>query len=182
MNNSVDYEYWHDFLYREGAVCAPSQLHGVICASVTTGDANWARSALEVLDIPGEDASTALHTAIEALREIVAKTLADDNYGLALLLPDDALSIAQRGDALAEWCQGYLYGMGQCGQSPAQPLGDEGKEALEDIARIAELDTDLEDSDANDSDYVQLVEFVRIAVISIFNSLNPDSVKSATRH
>jgi uncharacterized protein YgfB (UPF0149 family) len=56
-------------------------------------------------------------------------------------------------------------------------VSEEGKEALQDISAIAQISTDLDsDEEAEEDgekDYLELVEYVRIAVQLIFSDLDP---------
>ena len=182
MNDAIDYEFWSDFLFREGAVCSPSELHGVLCAVNCVRNEQWLDTALRVLDVPLDDLSPALQTAMEALNEIVAKTLKDDHYGLQLILPDDALPAKARSAALADWCHGFLHGFGSLGEVTAKRLDEDGAEALRDLAKITELDSHIEDDESNESDLYELQEYVRIVVISLYTQLNPSASGGVQLH
>ena len=56
-------------------------------------------------------------------------------------------------------------------------ISEDGKEALQDIAAIGQistdLDTDQEAEEDGEKDYLELVEYVRIAVQLIFSDLDP---------
>ena len=56
-------------------------------------------------------------------------------------------------------------------------ISEDGKEALRDIAAIGQISTDLDaDEDAEEDgekDYLELVEYIRIAVQLIFSDLDP---------
>lgn len=173
MTQAVDYEYWNDFLFREGAVCSPAELHGVLCATQCVKNDAWFEIVLNVLDVPTEQASPALRAALEALEEIVGNVFQDQNYSFKLTLPDDALPIKDRLQALVDWCQGFLHGFGNLGELTAKRLDEEGREALTDLAKIAELDTQTEDSEENEAHYYELVEYVRVVVITLYNQFNP---------
>ena len=45
-----------------------------------------------------------------ALFDDAVKQLADPELGFQLLLPDETTSLHDRTEALANWCEGYLYG------------------------------------------------------------------------
>jgi len=60
-------------------------------------------------------------------------------------------------------------------------VSEDGKEALQDIAAIGQISTDLDSDEAEaeaeaedgEKDYLELVEYVRIAVQLIFSDLDP---------
>jgi len=51
-----------------------------------------------------------------------------------------------------------------------QIVGDT-KEILQDLARVAQAETDMDESDANEADYVELYEFVRVAGLLLFTDV-----------
>lgn len=182
MMQAVDYEYWNDFLFREGAICSPAELHGVLCAGHCVNSQNWFEMVLTVLDVERAQASPALTAALEALHEIVAKTLRDESFGLKLMLPDDALPIRDRLQALSDWCHGFLHGFGELSEARRGELDEEGREALQDLAKIAELDAQVDASEENETYYSELVEYIRVVTLTLFSGLNKPSPSEQVVH
>ncbi len=97
------------------------------------------------------------------------------------LLPDDDASLTLRTDALAQWAQGFLYGLatGDIGRNPALP--GTVKEILGDFAEIsrATLSTDVDSADegvgdeADEEAYVELHEFMRAGAQLVYDELLP---------
>jgi uncharacterized protein YgfB (UPF0149 family) len=60
---------------------------------------------------------------------------------------------------------------------PEFEISEDGKEALQDIAAIGQISTDLdsdqETEEEGEKDYLELVEYVRVAVQLIFSDLDP---------
>jgi len=56
-------------------------------------------------------------------------------------------------------------------------ISEDGKEALQDIAAIGQISTDFdgdeESEEEGEKDYLELVEYVRVAVQLIFSDLDP---------
>jgi hypothetical protein len=109
-----------------------------------------------------------LHGSLCALRcghpkreNWLAEAMSDDTVPL----PDDDAPVAERGEALVAWCRGFLGGVGLAGIEPK--LGEEAREALGDVARIAESDVSYDDPDADEEALVELEEFVRVAALLI---------------
>ncbi len=173
MTPTADYEFWNDFLFRESAVCTPAEFHGVLCATQSAHSSNWIETVLSVMDIPGEEVSTELRTAVEAFYDIVGTALKDDQYRLQLLLPDDALPIASRVSALGDWCHGYLHGIGSLGEATIRRLDEQAQEALRDMTQMTQLDGAVEDSDTAEADLAELIEYIRIVVLTVYSQLNP---------
>ena len=70
-----------------------------------------------------------------------------------------------RTSALAEWCQGFLYGLGAGNIPDASRLPGEVGEIVRDFAEITRAGVDgAETEESNESAYAELVEFVRVGV------------------
>jgi hypothetical protein len=141
----------------------PSELHGSLCA-LRCGHptrSNWLAEAMGDDAVPLPPAGSAL-----ALLDVATvEQLGETDFGLELLLPDDDAPVSERGEALVAWCRGFLGGVGLAGIEPK--LGEEAREALGDVARIAESDVSYDDPDADEEALVELEEFVRVAALLI---------------
>lgn len=67
---------------------------------------------------------------------------------------------------MGQWCEGFLGGFGLVERSGE--LSEEADSALRDFAAIAQVQTDLEESEANEVDYMEVMEYVRMAVLMLF--------------
>src|SRR5215472_19007568 len=86
---------------------AHGTLTGCLCAAIGYRFEDW------LLEILPEGRAHPLATA--ALREIFLETsgaLRGAEMEFDLLLPEDEASLDTRTVALAQWCQGFLYGLG----------------------------------------------------------------------
>jgi uncharacterized protein len=93
--------------------------------------------------------------------------------GFEPLLPSDAQPIEARTTALAEWCQGFLYGLGAGNIPDASRLPGEVGEIVRDFAEITRAGVDgAETEESNESAYAELVEFVRVGVQLLFEELS----------
>lgn len=141
----------------------PSELHGSLCA-LRCGNLprpNWLADAMgdASVALPPEDSPLGL------LDVATVEQLGEADFGLELLLPEDDAPVDQRGEALVAWCRGFLGGIGLAGIEPR--LGEEAREALGDVARIAESDVSYEDPEADEDALIELEEFVRVAALLI---------------
>lgn len=182
MALQISYQDWSDFLIRIGAVCGPAELHGMLCGSLCVAASNdagrWASSAYEFLDLLEDTDDREVRGALEAFYEMAQATLKEEGYALHLLLPDDAVPLPDRGDALAHWCQGFLHGFGCGGEGIALKLEEDAQDALRDIAQIAQLEQD-EASEEDEQLFVELVEYVRLAVFDMYAQLNAGTAGAA---
>ena len=146
-----------------GLASDPSELHGGLCGWLAGGGRNapdWIAAVMADESLPAEPADSAL----ARMRAATAAQLADRDFDLQLLLPEEETSLALRSGALFAWCRGFLGGFGlAAGRDP--PLSDEGRESLADLARFAAA-TAQDDGDEEDEEALaEIEEFVRVAVL-----------------
>ena len=88
------------------------------------------------------------------------------------LLPADDQPIGARTAALAQWCQGFLYGLGAGGITDASGLPADTGEIVRDFTEISRAGVDeTQDEESNEAAYAELVEFVRVGVQLLFEEL-----------
>ncbi|UQB42992.1 YecA family protein [Thiomicrospira microaerophila] len=156
------------FSQLESASFVQGMLVGYLSASPDSTEAQWIKQLVDEGGI-----SKVKESFLVILHALYTETLAglnSESCDLNLLLPDDDAPITRRVDHLAQWCEGFMYGLG---------LGELGEvsrevtEVLNDLADIAMLALpEQEDEQLNDS-LIELVEFVRMAAIMIYDEQNP---------
>ena len=108
------------------------------------------------------------------LRQLYAETqqnLYEGQMAFQPFLPHDDAPLVDRTDALALWCQGFLYGL-SIGRGVAGQTSDDVREAIEDLAQIARAGVSDESDEDDEVAYVELVEFLRVSAQLIFEELN----------
>lgn len=176
-----------------GALGSPAELHGMVCGSLCGGgrysDREWLSAVLEFLDISQEPAGT-VADAIVQLYHTTLEQLQDEQMGIQLLLPEDDVDISERVTALGQWCQGFLIGFGSSGVNVESELSTDTADALRDFASFVHINPDVDEGDEEDDgdsegDYMELVEYVRLATLSIFldtGVVTDDAADSPTLH
>lgn len=165
-------------LVRLNAGCTASELHGVV-TGLLAGGARLNRSTLQKILETHSEADQAFGDDITAsLWQLQLKTLedlGDSELVFAPLLPDDDDDLAARVSAISDWCQGFLVGFGTAARPNDTRIHDESvRETLQDIMHVANVDAAAQDNDESDeSAYAELYEFVRIAVIHLFEEMVP---------
>ena len=89
---------------------------------------------------------------------------------------DDDAALDERVMALGEWCQGFLFGLGQSGLSNETQLTTEIADVLRDLAAVAQVGLN-ETAEDDEVSYSELVEYVRVAVLLVEAELD-DSAHS----
>ncbi|TNF92624.1 MAG: hypothetical protein EP297_13135 [Gammaproteobacteria bacterium] len=93
----------------------------------------------------------------------------------ALLLPPDSDDLSTRGQALAEWCEGFVVGLGLSGIRDEDRYGDDMREMMRDLIEISHLDSEMETNEENEMTFLELVEYVRVGVMTIEMELRSHS-------
>jgi len=123
--------------------------------------------------------------ARERLAEIendIKGQLLRDQMEFVPALPSDEAALAERTQALADWCSGFLHGFGLAFDS-TQSLDTEIRQMLGDLAEIskAEIGDPLVD-ESHEIAYTELTEYVRVTVQSIFEALSPERESRGELH
>lgn len=162
---SINFEHWADFLFQLGAISGASEFQGFLVGLQVSGEpldeAAWQDTVAQFLDIAMLPKTPEQLAGLAALNAMVSHALADGDYRFRLLLPDDALPLAARLEALAQWCQGFLFALGHAGSDGVK------QEGLDDVAQIAQLEHSCDESEENEVYFAELVEYVRVVVLQL---------------
>ena len=138
---------------------AHGTLAGALCSSDRLTLQDWLREVFP------EGIAGAAETPMLAVFEWTRHVLQAGQLEFRLLLPSDEESVAVRAAALAQWCQGFLYGLGSNPIPDIERLPPEVGEIVRDLTAMTQIGIDEDESpEANESAYAELVEFVRVGV------------------
>lgn len=162
-------------LQSAGSQVVAAEGHGCLCGALcTTSDYTAERWLEELVATEGEDHDVEL-PATTPLRMLFADTiraLRGDEMEFEPLLPDDDEPLEQRATALAQWCQGFLYGFGTGKPVRDEDLKGQIDEILRDLAHIARSTVDVGDAgEEEEASYAELVEYLRVGVQLIHDEL-----------
>jgi uncharacterized protein YgfB (UPF0149 family) len=119
-----------------------------------------------------EDQSEA---ALDELAATTCAALVEGDMSFSLVLPADDEPLASRADGLAEWCAGFMHGLGEAASAaPAAALyGEITREVMADFSEIARAGLSAEETGIEaEAAYAELVEFVRVSVQLVFEELH----------
>jgi len=155
---------------RESAV-HPAEAHGCLCGALCArrdyACAEWLDEILPEGDADGDE-----QAALGALFVESAGTLAGPDMDFELLLPGDDTGLELRVEALAAWCQGFLYGFGAAGTARTG-LPQDVREVLADLAQISQAGAAGSDAvEVEEGAYAELVEFLRAGVQLVYEDLD----------
>ena len=144
---------WQPNFSKIEEISSPSELHGlltgIICVTQAPSREEW-QHILTTLEIPELSEEALALLADEA--EDVAHALSDDELDYLPLLPDDTHTLADRVQALADWCAGVVLGFGLA-SGHIRPDEMELIEHLQDVE--------------GEQSYQELYEFVRLIPVSL---------------
>ena len=173
----MTFEQLEDLFYQLKIQASPAGFHGFLCGRLSCGAVQMEdliNSSTAWLGLEGESAEAASGD-LESFYQATLSDLQDISFLFTPLLPDDELPMAERLVSVSEWCSNYLSGLGE-GMGPEFEVSEDGKEALQDISAISQISTDIESEESEEEgekDYLELVEYIRIAVQLIFSDLDP---------
>lgn len=148
-----------------GGQCSAAEIHGALSGILCSIPDVEPKRCMDLLSDTFERAvDGSLGLVMEKVFRETAQALNDDELRFKPLLPDDESSLAERAEALASWCRGFLYGFGLAGQAS---LSKQSQEIMRDLTEISQLDPTVE-GEEDEQAWVELVEFVRVAVQLIF--------------
>ena len=168
----MTFEQLEDLFYTLDIQASASGFHGFLCGRLSCGPVQMeqlVRSSTQWLGL--EEAAESAETALEEFYESSLNNLQDVSFVFQPLLPDDELPLSERLVALGEWCSNYISGLGE-GMSDELDVSADTQEALRDIAAIGQISTDFDEGEDSERDYLELVEYIRIAVQLIFSDLD----------
>ena len=146
-------------------ISSPSELHGLLTGIVCVTQAPTAEQWSQILNT-----LNVLPLSVEALESLtdeaddVANVLSDDDLDYLPMLPDDNHGLAERVQALADWCAGVVLGFGLASGN----IRAEEQELIEHLQDVAAVEFEDSDNDEEGEDsYQELYEFVRLIPVSL---------------
>jgi uncharacterized protein YgfB (UPF0149 family) len=163
-----------DLLLTQSIDCSPAELHGCLSGQLCGGRAvNPALAISHLTDCYGFRSEGQLAAELASQWEAAQSGLVE-GFDFHLLLPDVDEAIEQRVLELGAWCRGFLTGFAmafsqaEIADSRREVPADT-REALEDLAAIAQADVDADVSaEEAERELFEVTEYVRMAAISVF--------------
>ncbi|RUO29101.1 UPF0149 family protein [Aliidiomarina sanyensis] len=161
-------------LAQENIILSAAEMHGMltglVASSAPSKDRDWV-VVLSDLANEGEKFSPKMMHELESLHTYTVEGLSCPDLSFQLVLPSDDETLEDRVTALAEWAQCFLVGFGIHQQNLAK-ASDDLKEAIQDMAEIARLSSDVLNSQEDERAFYEVSEYVRVTAIMCFNELS----------
>lgn len=174
MENVINYDDVKNLLYKLNTDDTIAGAHGILCGfSCVRSDLKLDDWLNEVLVISIDLENLNEKAAYETLAQIYNTTLSelgDATLNFQLLIADESYTLREQADTLIQWCQGFLVGL------DLQKISIHDEDMLEmvkDLSEISKLDSEVLDSEENANDLSEIIEFVRMGVLLIQETLQP---------
>lgn len=182
MEETILYDDLNAALQRLALTMDGAELHGTFCGRLTSGrggeDSAWMRELIGERDEANLQARDDVMLIAKLLGQLVQQ-LNDAELQFQLLLPEEA-TLAERTDALAAWCEGFLYGFGIAVADRKERAGETERELLQDLMAISRASFEGEESDEDEMDFVQIVEHIRMGTLLLYEENHPVQKTSAS--
>ena len=153
-------------------------LIGLLCGDADIQETVWIKKLIEEANI-----KSVKESFLKGLHDLFQETnsgLNGSGFELDLCLPDDNESVVYRASMIGQLCEGIVYGLGLIGclQDAENEIAPEVRELVNDFSDIASIDVEglgksVEDGETEESDLMHLVEFVKVGILTINETLNP---------
>ncbi|MCB1742654.1 MAG: UPF0149 family protein [Gammaproteobacteria bacterium] len=104
----------------------------------------------------------------------------DGTFEIERVLPVDGLPIRLRAEAFVAWCAGFLVGIGLAGERRLSSLSEEAREVLSDLSEFTRMSLLIQPSDEAESDLMELIEYVRVGAMLLYEELAPPPVPTSS--
>lgn len=174
-DDRLDFSMLADLFLIHGSMQSPAFLDGRLCAELALHDLTaeaWLEEVCVGLGVEQpRDRESA--EALLGWRRQTLEALADSALNYEPLLPDELFSLAERARGLQEWSLGFLEVLEDAGDTPRKHWSAALSEAIDDLAELAQMETDLDESSDNENDLFALTEHARMAAMLLYTEQHP---------
>lgn len=180
-DSSLEYERVERQMASADIESSAAEVHGILCGLICSGredaQARWFGELFNE-----EQASDLLvRECAESLKVLHDETLTavqGPGLGFTPFLPDDVKPLKLRAQAVADWCQGFLYGVGVAGLSAGHQFSVETQEALNSLGEITRMDLDQLNSGEEDEEaLMEVTEFIWVAAMLVHSEMVADETE-----
>lgn len=175
MQTQIQYAQLKDTLDSIGFAEEAAEYHGTLCGALCVKQPEQI-DLLSLLEegahAPAADAQT--RTALKRLCHEALVALQDDGMAFTPLLPDDETGLIPRVQALADWCEGFLFGLASRPGLDLDACSEDAREIIRDFAQFTKASVgEGEQLEIEETAYAELVEYIRVGAQLIYMELRP---------
>ena len=135
---------------------------GMLCVELRADVDNWLQPLMIDKTTLDDDDWTVLSEVYQETQELLSG--GDNDYSFDLLLPDIDEPLFEQVEALRDWCQGFLLGIGYSQSSGRWP--SEVSEVIADVIEFTKLESQSMDEEEANA-LMEVHEYLRVAVLTI---------------
>lgn len=165
-----------DVFLLHGSMQSPAFLDGRLCALLALRDMDaqaWLEEVCLSLGVDQPRDSASAERLLGWRRQTLeALSASDMNY--TPLLPDELFSLAEQAQGLKEWTLGFMEVVDEVADDAQRKHWSQTlREAVEDLAGLGQIETDIDDSPENENDLFALTEHARMAAMLLYTEQHP---------
>jgi len=161
--------------YREPS----AEFHGALCGALCREPPE----KIDPVDLLDDERLTLDEASLEELRSVREQTVSsftDGERGFMPLLPDDDTPLSDRAQALAKWCDGFLFGLSSRLPLALSECTEEVREVVSDFTQFTRAAIGSgDDLEVEENAYAELVEYVRVGAQLVYMELHPRPASAA---
>jgi len=166
------YEHFQGLLNESIPDCSPAEAQGVLTGLTCAGETDRGFNSWGPLLMPDNADSRnfeRIRDALCALMAMIQKSLSGRDFSFRPLLPPDTDPIADRTQAMAQWCHGFGMGLHWNGLVNPDSLEADAQSAITDLSQFAHVDAAAAESD-DENALTELEEYLKVAAQLIFEA------------
>lgn len=172
MNEKPTYDLLAQALVTLGIEADAAQYHGALCGALCVQPAAGVELAGLLGDAVGPGLDAQSLDTLRTLRDVAAEDLLDESMSFMPLLPPDDAALTVRVQALASWCDGFLFGLVTRRSIDFSQCSAEAQEILRDFTELTRAALgEGDDFETEESAYTELVEYIRVGAQLIYMEL-----------
>ena len=185
VEQESEFDWLANFYASQGAINHPCELHGLLIGRLAGGERltadEWIKLVVEHMGLEqlkqDERSDRALTNLVELYSENLQQ-LEDMEMSFRLVLPDDEFILTQRVEALGFWVRGFLEGLALAAKGQLGSSDKDIQELLRDLVAISQIDDQADDSEGAEKEINEIIEYVRIGIVTIFSEFNGNNEMS----
>jgi len=167
------------YLQKVGMSSSVPEAHGLFTGILCGSSSEQKKKKwlwLSLLDLNVDDSDMLAQEAIGVVDEFFGATLnglsaSELDFKLAI---EEHASLDERLEDFSIWVQGFLYGLGLSHNEDFSKNSEQVQEFMQDLLQISNAEEyELSDDDEDERALFELIEYVRVGVLLVFEELNP---------
>ena len=171
----IDYTGLNELLWQAQADASAANCHGFLCGQICVAGMPEEDLWQEYLDVQSDNDTLVFecYQEIHHLVADIAELIRSSDLDFRIMLPDEGSTLADRLQALSEWCEGFLNGLGLGAAQGGLPLTEDCQEIVDDYTKISRVGLEDEGDENDEQALTELIEYVRVGALLIFDEMCP---------